>query len=135
MRSVVVENHVDVPVRIDTLVDALKEAQELLVAMARLTLGYNRSLQYVERSKQSSCSVALIVVRLALRQARSQRENGLGAIQRLNLALLVHAQNDRFIRRVDIGPTMPRTFGANCGSLLNLNDSTGRALYAPTRSL
>src|SRR5579863_2954363 len=107
----------------------------MLKPVPRLALADHGSFEEIQCSQQCGSSVAFVIVRLPLRQTGTQRENRLRPVQRLNLALLVHAQNDRFIRRVDIGPTMPRTFGANCGSLLNLNDSTGRALYAPTRSL
>src|SRR5579863_10780580 len=85
MGSVVVQNHVDVQRRIDPLVDAIQEAQKLLMTMAWLALGDDRSLEHIESSKQGSGSMALIVVRLPFRQARSQGKNGLGAIQRLNL--------------------------------------------------
>src|SRR5262249_53330372 len=46
----------------------------------------------IERGEQSRCAMAFVVVRLALRQARSQRKDRRGTVQGLNLTLLVHAQ-------------------------------------------
>src|SRR5258707_4892752 len=64
----------------------------------------HRALQNVERSKQSGRSVALIIVRLSCWQAGSQGKNRLRAVQRLNLTFLIHAEDDRLIRRVYIEP-------------------------------
>ena len=47
-------------------------------------------------------------------------QSRLGAIQRLDLALLVDRQDHGMGRRVDVSPTMSRTFAANCGSLESL---------------
>jgi len=72
--------------------------------MPRLAGSDHRALQNVERSKQSGRSVALIIVRLSCWQAGSQRKNRLRAVERLNLAFLIHAEDDRLIRRVYIEP-------------------------------
>src|SRR5580658_10721869 len=92
VRSVVIQNHVDVQRRIDALVDAIQESQKLLMTMTRLALGDDRSLEHIESSEEGGGSMALIIVRLPFRQARAQGKNGLGAIQRLNLTFLVHAE-------------------------------------------
>src|SRR5260370_33704659 len=64
----------------------------------------HRALQNVEGSKQSGRSVPLIIVRLSCWQAGSQRKNRLRAIQRLNLAFLIHAEHDRLVRWIYIEP-------------------------------
>jgi len=46
--------------------------------------------------------MAFVVVRLTLRQSGPQREDGSGAIQCLNLALLVHTQYQGSFRRIQI---------------------------------
>ena len=80
--------------------------------------------QHVQRSEQGRRPVALVIVRLPSGQAGTQRKDRLRSVQRLNLTFLVHAQNHRFIRRVHIQPHDVANLPANCGSLLNLNDST-----------
>src|ERR1700730_241373 len=72
--------------------------------MPRLAGSDHRALQNVEGSKQSGRSVPLIIVRLSFWQAGSQRMNRLRAVQRLNLAFLIHAEDDRFARWVYIEP-------------------------------
>ncbi len=46
--------------------------------------------------------MALVIMRLPRRNARRQRQNRLGPIQRLHLALFIHTQHDRPIRRVQV---------------------------------
>jgi hypothetical protein len=55
--------------------------------------------QDIERGEQHDGAVTSIVVGLTFGLIRSQRQNRLSTIQRLNLALLVHTQNQRFVRR------------------------------------
>src|ERR1700758_222661 len=64
----------------------------------------HRALQNVERSKQSGRSVPLVIMRLSCRQAGPQRKNRLRAVQRLNLAFLIQAEDNRLVRWVDIEP-------------------------------
>src|SRR6201997_5927372 len=61
-------------------------------------------LQNVERGEQCGRSVTLVIVRLSRWQAGSQRKNGLRALQGLNLAFLIYAEDDRLIRWVPIEP-------------------------------
>jgi len=85
--SVVIEHQMDVQSRINGLINATEEAQELLVRVAGMALGNNGPLKHVERREQRSRSMTLLVVRLAFRQPRSQRKNRLG---RLQLTLAPH---------------------------------------------
>src|SRR5256885_4955181 len=70
--------------------------------MALHTAADDRSQQDIERGKQRGSAVAGIVVGLAFGQAGAQRQNRLGTIERLNLALLVYAQHQRFVRRIEV---------------------------------
>ena len=58
--------------------------------------------QHVQRGEQGRGAVALVVVGHRAGPAGLDRQRRLGAIQRLDLALLVHAQHDRVLRRVQI---------------------------------
>src|SRR4249920_3294836 len=48
--------------------------------------------------------MAFVVMRLSCRHAWGERKNRLRAIQRLHLALLVYAQNNRAVRRIQVQP-------------------------------
>jgi len=63
-------------------------------------------------------------MRAALHLAGAQRQDGLAAVQRLNLTLLVHAQHDGagLLRRVEVEPD-DVTFSTKNGSLESLKFS------------
>jgi len=79
--------------------------------MPRLTLGNDLTRSDIEGSEQSSCTVPLVVVSLPLRQAGPERKNRLDAIQRLDLALLIHAEHDRLVRRIQVETDDVTDFG------------------------
>ena len=58
----------------------------------------------VQRGEQAARPVTLVVVGGASRGAGHHRQVGCGAIERLDLALLVHAQHQRPLRRVHVEP-------------------------------
>ena len=104
VRPVVVEHEVDVEVLLHAPVDALQEADELLRPMPRLALADDEAALHVERSEQRRGAVALVVVGHRRRAALLQGQARLGAIERLDLALLVDAQHQRPVRRVQVEP-------------------------------
>jgi len=74
------------------------------MAVAGQTLPDHRAGQDVQRGKQRRGAVALGVVGHRAGATLFDRQRWLGAIQRLDLRLLVHAQHDRVLRRVQIQP-------------------------------
>src|SRR5580692_11573653 len=70
--------------------EMIQEFHKLPTAVALLAGTDDFAIQNVERGEQGGRAMPLVVVRLALRQARSQRQERSGAIQSLNLALFVH---------------------------------------------
>jgi hypothetical protein len=62
------------------------------------------ALQHVERGEEDGRAVALVVVGRGPGPALLQRQSRLGAVQGLDLGLLVNRQNDGVGRRVDIEP-------------------------------
>src|SRR5437667_12849842 len=60
--------------------------------------------QDIQRSERCRRAVTLVIVRLPLGQAGTLREDRLRPVGSLNLAFLVHAQNDGFVWRVPIEP-------------------------------
>ena len=63
--------------------------------MPRLALGNDLPGGDVEGGEQVGGTVSLVVVRLPFRQAGTERKNRLGAIQSLDLALLIHTEHNR----------------------------------------
>ena len=100
--AVVVDDEVDIEVRGDAGVDVAEEAQELLVAVARLALGDDLAGGHVQGGEDGGRAVADVAVRDAFDVSESQGQQGLGSLQRLGLALLVHAQHHRIVGRVEV---------------------------------
>ena len=94
--GVVVEDDVDGLVRRHLALDAAQEAEELLMAVALHVLPDDRSVEHGEPGEQRRRAVPLVVVGLLHRQA------GLGAVERLDLALLVDRQPHGMGRRIDL---------------------------------
>jgi len=72
--------------------------------MAILTGTNDFAVEDIECGEQGRGAMAFVVVRLTLRQARSQRKDRCGAVQCLNLALLVYTQYQRAFGRIQIKP-------------------------------
>src|SRR5215472_4983199 len=102
MGAVVVRDQMNLQPRRNAGVEMFEKAQKLLVAVARLALGDNRTMQHVERREQSGGAVAVIIVGYAFDVAQAHRQHRLGTFQRLDLALLVDAQHQRLVRRIEI---------------------------------
>ena len=75
------------------------------MAVARLALGQHLPVGDVEGGKQCGLVlVPLVVVGDAVDVAEPHRQNRLGALERLDLAFLIDAQDDRMIWRVEVKP-------------------------------
>src|ERR1700758_4264683 len=94
-----------------------QEIQELLVTMMAFALTQDRSSDGVEGRKQCGRAVSDIVVRDSFDIAKPQGQHRLATLQRLNPALLIHTQDQGFIRGFRYNPTMSRTFSTKNGSL------------------
>jgi len=58
----------------------------------------------IQRGKKSRRPVSLIIVGHCAAATFLQRQPGLGALQSLNLALLVHTEHDRLVGGIQIKP-------------------------------
>src|SRR5215469_17950229 len=72
------------------------------MSMSFLTKPVNLAVGRVESGKQSRGAVAFVVVRHGLTATRLEWESGLGAIQGLDLAFLIHTQHQSVLGRVQI---------------------------------
>ena len=82
----------------------IEEADELLMPMALHVAADDLAVEHVERGEQRGGAVALVVVGHGAERALLQRQAGLGAVERLDLALLVDREHDGVRRRIDIEP-------------------------------
>ena len=97
--AVVVEDQVDVQLLRHRLLDDREELPELDGPVARVASPDDFSRGDVEGGEERGGAVALVVVGLAGGRPRTQRKHRLGAVERLDLRLLVHAEHDRPLRR------------------------------------
>lgn len=79
-----------------------REPQELLVAMPGLALGDHLAGGDIQRSKQGGGAVADVVMGDVLHVAQAHRQQRLGAVQCLDLRLLVNAEHHRLVGRVQL---------------------------------
>lgn len=69
---------------------------------ARLAAGKRRPVEHIQRRKQRCVSVADVVMHDAFDVAKTHRERGLSALQRLAWTFLVKAQHRRVVRRIQL---------------------------------
>src|ERR1035437_3766640 len=79
--------------------------------MPRLALGNDLPGGDVEGGEQGGGTVPFVVVRLPFRQAGPERKNRLGAIQRLDLALLIHTEHNRLVGWMQVETNDVTDFG------------------------
>jgi len=100
--GVVVEDEVDYLARRNGRLDGVEETDELLMPMALHAFADDLALQHVEGGEQGGGAVALVVVGHGLAAPLFERQTGLGAVERLDLALLIHRQDDGVGGRIDV---------------------------------
>ena len=83
-------------------IDLVEEADEFLMPVARHAFADHLAVEHAEGRKQSGRAVALVVVRHRSTATLLQWETGLGAIEGLDLTFLVDAQNEGFVRWIEI---------------------------------
>ncbi len=100
--GVVVQDQMNLQFLGHLTVDGSQKSQELLVTVARQALADHLAGKDVERGKQGGGAVTLVVVGHRLAAALDHRERGLGPVEGLHRRLLVRAQHDRPLGRVQI---------------------------------
>jgi hypothetical protein len=117
------------------LVDGLQELAKLDCSMPLMQLADHGASFEVERREQVGRAVAQIVRRAPLGLAGTHRQHWLAAVERLNLRLFIHAQDQRAVGRVEVSPTMSRNFSMNSGSLESLKPSVRWGCSANARQM
>ena len=86
----------------DVAVEVIKKGNKFLVAMARFAHGHHFAVEHVERREQGGGAVTKIIMGYALDITQTQRQQRLGPLQRLHLALFVDTQHQRLVRRIEV---------------------------------
>src|SRR6266446_9892255 len=84
VRPVVVEDHVDVQLWGDTLIDLAQELAKLDIAMPRITGADDRAGERVQGGEQGRGAIALVVVCHGPAASLLQRQAGLRTVERLD---------------------------------------------------
>src|SRR5260370_40050575 len=87
------------------------------------------AVERAERGEQGSGGVALVVVRHGLAAPGLDRQSGLGAVERLDLALFVEREHHGVGRRIDIEPDDVGRFGGKAGIARALKGPQAMWLY------
>ena len=85
-------------------VDFLEEADKFLMPVARHTVADHLAVEHAEGREESGCAIAFVIVGLSSTAALLHRQTRLGPVQGLDLTLLVHAQNQGLVWRIQIQP-------------------------------
>ncbi len=109
MGAVVIDNHVEFPVR-KFAVEVLKKIQKLLVGMALDTPRFNSAFVDQKGRHQASCPMSSIGMGEPLGFAGTQRQHRLHPVQCLNLRFLLDTENERIFRRAKIKTQDARLF-------------------------
>ena len=99
-----VENQMQFLARWELTVQPLQKPEKLLMPMPRVALPNHSSFHHIERSEERRGAVAFVVVRERAAAAPLEWQSGLGAIQRLHLALFIDAQHHGILRWSQLHP-------------------------------
>ena len=100
--GVVVEDQVQVEIGRCLLVDAFQKAQEFAMPMAGQAVADDHPGEHVERGEPGGGAVTFVVVGHGAGPTLLHRQSRLGAVERLDLALLIDRQHQRLVRRVEV---------------------------------
>jgi hypothetical protein len=83
---------------------ALRKRMNSLCAVALHTAADHRPVEHAERGEQGGGAMALVIVGQGMAAPWFDRQSGLGAVERLDLAFLVEREHHGMRRRIDIEP-------------------------------
>jgi len=104
MGGVVVDDAVDGQLLGRVPVDGFKEGQKLLMAVPLHALADDLPFEHIERGKEGGGAVAFIVVGHGSGASLLHRQAGLRAIQSLDLAFFIEAENQGVLGWVEVEP-------------------------------
>ena len=104
MGGVVVGNQVHVQLGGHRGLDGIEKLAELQGPVAAVALANHLAGPGVQSSEQGRGTVAHVIMGVPFGLARAQGQKRSGAVQGLDLGLLVYAQDQRPVRRVEVEP-------------------------------
>ena len=104
MGGIVVEDDMDGLFGRDLSLDLVEEADELLMPMLLHAAPDDLAFEHIEGGKQGGGAVALIVVGHGSGAALLEGQARLGAVECLDLALLIDREHDGMLGRIDVKP-------------------------------
>jgi hypothetical protein len=107
----------------DTRLDQVEKLAELRRSVPLMKLGDHFAGLRVERGEQRRGAVSFVVMRPALHLSRLQRQQRLGAVECLDLRLLIDAEHRGMRRRIQIQADDVANFLTSGGSFDSLNVS------------
>jgi hypothetical protein len=102
MRSIFIQDQMKFMAAGNRPIDRLQELQELLMAVTRIAGSNNRAIQHVQGGEKTRRSMPFVVVRHRSTASLFHRQSRLSSIQGLDLRFFVDAQNQGFIRGIQI---------------------------------
>lgn len=104
MRAIIIHDQMEVEFGRSFAIDFLKESDEFLVPMAGHAVTDHLAVKHAQGGKQGGRSMADIIMGHCSTAASLQGQTGLGSVKGLDLAFLVHAQNQGLVRRIEVEP-------------------------------
>jgi len=102
MGAIVVQDHMHVQVGWDMGLDRIKELPELARPMPLMEGTDDAARLHVQGREQRGRAMAAVVMRPALHLPGAHRQQEARAVQRLNLRCFIHAQDECFVRRMEV---------------------------------
>ena len=97
VRTVVVDDAVDVFILLGGVVNLPQKLEEFLMAVSGHAFPDHYALEHIECGEECCCSVALVVMRHGSRSSLLEGQGRLGAVERLDLAFLINAEEKRML--------------------------------------
>ena len=133
--GVVAGNQVHVQLGGHLGLDSIEKLAELQGPVAAVALANHLTGPGVQSGEEGRGAVAHVIMGAPLGLARTQGQKRPGAVQGLDLGLLVHAQDQRPVRRVEVEPHNIRTFSMKRGSADGLKVSVRWGCSAKARQM
>ena len=111
VRRIIVDDEVQVEAAGSSLIDQLEKAQKFAMPVTRHASSDDAAVQHVQSREQRRGAVTLIVMGHRAGAALLHRQAGLGTVESLDLAFFIDAQDQRFVRGMEIEPDDVLDFG------------------------
>jgi hypothetical protein len=102
VRGIVIEHRMDQLAGWHLTFDGIEKADEFEVAMALHAAADHRAVEHAKCGEQGGRAMPFVIVRHGLTASGLDRQTRLGAVEGLDLALLVEREHDGVGRRIDI---------------------------------